>query len=355
MNYKINKSKKMTLNIAIGPIPYVGGTRTHILKIIKFSKQKLSLINYSPLSFYSPLYKGSGFLLRHKIPFIDPYGYYLAKMVLPKYDIVHTHGHPYWWDLYKRPKRSKAKYIHTVHQIYYKEDYDDKHWPWRNILNERQFQYCKQADIVISVSKWLQEEFKERCINSVHMPNGVDIKECEKANASLFREKYNIREDFFLFVGHAGKLKRPDLFVELAKKMPDKLFVMCGGGTSEILAPRNVIALGYLPHEDILNAMAACRVFIMPSSKESFSTVMLEAMACKKPVVATNSTGIKECIIDNEDGYLFELDDVNELHEKACKAWDNPKMGIDGYEKAKKEYNCRNVIRRIDKLYEEQK
>ena len=342
----------MVLNVAIGPVSLVSGTRTHILNIVKYSRHKCNLVEYSTLSFYSPLYRGSGFFLRHKIPFIDPYGFYLAKKVLPKYDIVHTHGHPYWWDLYKRPKRSKAKYIHTVHQIYYKEDYDAKLWSWLSVLNERLFSYCKQADIVISVSEWLQQELKEEGIDSVHIPNGVDVGECEKADASLFREKHNIKEDFFLFIGHTGRLKRVNLFLELANKMPDMLFVVCGPETTDITVPRNVVALGHLSHKDILDAIAACKVFIMPSSKESFSSVLLEAMACKKPVVVTNSTGMKETVCDNKDGYLFELDDINDLHEKACKAGDNHKLGISGYQKIKQKYDLKVVVKQIDELYE---
>ena len=344
----------MVLNVAIGPVPSVSGTRTHILNIVKYSKQNFNLIECSPLSFYSSSYKGSGFLLRHKIPFIDPYGYYLAKKVLPKYDIVHTHGHPYWWDLYKKPKKSKAKYIHTVHQVYFEEDTQNKKsWVYESILNKRLFQYCKQVDVVISASKWLQEELEERGIGSVYIPNGVDMEECEKADASLFREKYTVREDFFLFVGHSGRLKRADLFIELAKKMPDRLFVMCGVGTSDISVPRNVIALGHLSRRDVLNAMAACKAVMVPSSKESFPSVLLETMSCKKPVVATNSTGMKEIISDIKDGYLFELDNLDDLYEKACKAWDNPKMGIMKYEKVKN-YDWKNVIKKIDKLYENQ-
>lgn len=345
----------MALNVAIGPVPYVGGTRTHILNIVKYSKQKFNLIRYSPLSFYSPIYRGSGFLLRYKIPFIDPCGYYLATRVLPKYDIVHTHGHPHWWDLYKKPKKIKAKYIHTVHQIYFEEDaQNEKRWVTENILNERMFQYCRRVDVVISVSKWLQGELEERGIDSVHIPNGVDIEKCEKANASLFREKYNIREDFFLFVGNTSRLKRAGLFIELAKKMPDKIFVMCGVGTSDISisVPKNVIALGCLTHKDVLNAMAACKVCIVPSSKESFGIVILEAMACKKPVVATNITGMKEIVSGIKDGHLFELDNLDDLFEKTCKVWDNPKMGIDGYNKVKRSYDWKNVIKMVDRLYE---
>jgi glycosyltransferase involved in cell wall biosynthesis len=346
------------MRIALGPLPYVGGTRTHILNIAKYSSHKINLIEYSPLSFYYPRYKGKGFLIRHKIPFTDPYGYYLAKLVLSKYDVVHTHGHPHWCDIYKKPKKSKAKYIHTVHQIYYKEDYDDKIWPWFNVLNERLFQYCKEADVVISVSRWVQEVLEERGIQSVYIPNAVDLEECEKANASVFRKKYNIDKDFFIFVGSMTKLKRPNLFIELAKRMPDKVFVMIGTGTSNAelkrsitQLPENIIGLGRMDHQDVLNAIAASRVVIVPSSKETCSAVMLEGMACKKPVIATDSSGLKE--VSTDKNLLFKLDNINELQEKAYKAWDDPTLGLSGYEKVKKEYDCRIVIKQIDRLYED--
>lgn len=345
----------MTLNVAIGPVPYVSGTRIHILNIVKYSRHNLNLIEYSPLSFYYPSYKGSGFLLRHKIPFIDPYGYYLAKKVLPKYDVIHTHGHPYWWDLYKKPRRCKGKYIHTVHQIYFKEDYSDKLWPWLNILNERLFQYCHDADFVTCVSKWVQQELQEHDIDSLVIPNGIDFEACENADASLFRKKYGIDCDFILFVGHTGKLKGADLFLELAQKLPDRLFVMCGHGTSDISVPTNVIGLGFLSHEDVLNAMAASRVIIIPSSKEAFSIVLLEALGCKRPIVATNSTGMKEIILDNKSGLLFDSDNFQDLYEKTCRAWDEPTLGIKGFKMVKERYDLKNIIKQIDKLYEEQK
>lgn len=344
----------MMPNIAIGPVIKTekSGTQIHVSNIIKFSKYNLKSITNSTLSIYYRKYstKYVHFLRKYHIEKLDLYGLYLSHFVLPKYDLIHLHGHPYWPELYRLPKKRHAKYVHTVHQIYSQDDYDKKIWQVVKYQNERMFRACLNSDIVISVSKWLQQELKEYNIDSIHIPNGVNIEESKEADASLFRGKYNIKEDFFLFVGRAESCKQVDLFIKLAKKMPDKLFVMCG--ISGVSIPRNIITLSFLPHNDVLNAMAACKVLIMPSSRESCPTVLLEAMACKKPVVATNSTGMKEIITNSKDGYLFEKGNVEDLYEKACKAWKNPKLGLNGYKKVKEKYDWKIVIKQIDMLYE---
>jgi glycosyltransferase involved in cell wall biosynthesis len=318
--------------------------------LVKYSRQEFKLIQYSPLSFYYPRYKGSGFLLRHEIPHTDPYGYYLAKILLPKYDIVHTHGHPHWFDVYKKPQNSKAKYIHTVHQIYYKEDATDpKRWKTEEILNRRLVEYCSQADLVISVSKWLQQQLNDMKIDSIYIPHGIDVERCEKANPSNFRKKYQIKDDFFLFIGNNSRLKRANLFIKLADMMPERLFIMCGVGLSD--QKRNLISLGHLNYSDVLDAIAASKVLIVPSSKETFSSVILEGVACNKPIVATNSSGMKE-ILNFDKDRLFSLDNISELKEKASKAWENGNINLREYKLIKEKFDFKNIAKETDKIYE---
>jgi glycosyltransferase involved in cell wall biosynthesis len=277
----------------------------------------------------------------------------MARSILPKFDVVHTHGHPHWIDIYRKPKYSKARYIHTVHQIYFKEDsQNESRWITENILNDRLFEYCKSCDVVISVSKWLQQELSKHEIDSIFIPNGVEFDKCDKANQIRFRNKYNIHDDFFLFVGNSSKLKRADMFLELSKLMPDKLFILCGLGFDSTFNRKNVISLGYLQHEDILDAIAACKVLIVPSTKETTSLVLLEGLACKKPVVATNSSGMKE-VMKNHREYLFEEDDIGDLYDKALKAWDCVSPIDHFYAELKANYDMVNIVKKIDSLYEE--
>jgi glycosyltransferase involved in cell wall biosynthesis len=353
----------MIKNVAIGPIyGEIGGVPQHVLNIIKYSKHNFSVIRYSPLSFYYPRYRGIGyFFTRHpSIPFFDPYGLYMAKKILPRYDIVHTHGHPYWWDLYRRPKNARSKYIHTIHQIYLDEDTRSrKEWVMRKNQNRHLIEYCKSSDAVISVAKHLQKHLREVYnINSLYIPNGINFEEIRKAQPQRFRKKYNINDDFLLYVGYINKVKRPELFLELAERIPENLFVMIGRGLSkENLCklygeiPKNLITLEQLSHIDVLDALAACRVFVLTSSNESFPTILLEAMALKKSVVATNNSGPAEILRNGENGFLFESDDICDLAEKTLKAWEYPEIGLKAWTKAL-EFDWKGVVEKIDKLYE---
>jgi len=354
------------MKIAIGPlVGQYGGVTQHIRNIIQHSKYSHRPITPSPFSVY---YSNSWFkrvaeslLRKYRIDQADPYGLFLSHAFSSKFDIVHLHGHPYWPEIYRKPKNSRAKYIHTVHQVYLKEDsFSLREWHFRRWLNSLLFKFCRESDTVISVSKWLQKLLYNEYIESIYIPNGVCVKECESANPVRFRLKYNIEGDFFLFAARIDKYKRPELFVELAKKMPTKLFVMIGKDvTLESLRayvkcdiPKNIVCLGELPYCDVMDAFAACKVFVLPSKNEVFGITLLEAMACKKPVVAADNAGPKEIVIHGIDGFLFEPDDVNDLHEKSCMAYDHPEIGERGYMKVKENFDWSIVIKQIDKEYE---
>ncbi len=333
---KINSKK-----IAIGPlVGGYGGTTQHIKNIIKYSKYDFSPIYPSKLSFYYNnnwfVKRIGGRLLKYKIVGADLWGLYISKIKLPKLEIVHLHGHPYWPEVYLKRKNNYTKYIHTVHQIYFEEDcYNEKEWRNKKYLNELMFKSCRESDVVISVSKWMQPILLSKGIKSVYIPNGVNLKECEEANSDEFKKKYKVEVPFYLFGGDIRKYKRPELFVKLAENIPDKIFVMVGNGTTESnlklqlnikKIPQNLICIGPLNHSDYLSAISACKVFVLPSKNETFGISLLEAMACGKPVVASDNAGPKEIIDKGKNGFLFKPDNFLDLLEKANLAWGNQKV-----------------------------
>lgn len=350
------------LNVAIGPLSWVGGVKTHILNIQKFSSHNISPINYSKFSLYFPKYKGVGsFILRNRIPLIDPYGFYLSKYKLPQYDIVHTHGHIYWQDIYRPPEKGYAKYIHTVHQIYFHDEFADKEWNIKALQNKLMFDYCRNPKVsTVTVSEFARKILFDQGISAEVIPNGVDFEEIENGNSNCFRLNYKIKEDFYLFIGHLGFIKRPDMFIELAKKMPDKKFVMIGPDISKenillkykISTPNNLMVIGKVPRKTVIDAINACRVFILPSIRESFSIALLESFACKKPAVASNSGGPQELQKSGLPGILFEPNNTEDLFEKACYAWEHAELGEQGYQIVKEKYDWNVIIKRIDGLYE---
>jgi len=356
----MNKGK-----IFIGPlIGKYGGLSQHIINIINFSKYHLTPVKPNKLcvrysdnrikKYYISFFK------KFNVFYCDIYGIAISRVIFPISKIVHLHGHPYWPEIFLKPVRRKAKYIHTVHQIYFKEDcYSNKEWDMKQKLNELMYDSCKKSDIVISVAKWQQPLLEEQGIKSIYIPNSIDIEKCDLANPIIFRRKYSFYDDFFIFPGDIRRSKRPELFIELAKKIPDKKFIMIGNGMSneniinflKIKIPQNVLCLGPLPYNLILNAFAAARVFVLPSKNETFPISLIEAMGCKKVVVAANNAGPKEIINDGIDGFLFEPDNIESLYEKAKLAWKHPEIGNKAYMKVKSEFDSKKIIEKLDLLY----
>jgi len=70
---------------------------------------------------------------------------------------------------------------------------------------------------------------------------------------------------------------------------------------------------GFVPDTDLREAFGQSHVFILPSKKEGFGIVFLEAMSSGLPCIGANHGGTPEVIIHGESGFLIEYDDVDSL------------------------------------------
>jgi glycosyltransferase involved in cell wall biosynthesis len=73
--------------------------------------------------------------------------------------------------------------------------------------------------------------------------------------------------------------------------------------------------LGRKGRPQVVRLMQRCEIFVLPSRAEPFGLVLIEAMACKKPVIATKVGGIPEIVEDGRSGMLVEPDNPNALAE----------------------------------------
>ena len=126
--------------------------------------------------------------------------------------------------------------------------------------------------------------------------------------------------------GHSYLLES---FGRIAHSRGDLLLVVVGGGElahdlrlSASKLGHDVLFAGPRPHEEIAKWMNACDVFVLPSVSEGSPTVLPEAMACGRPVVATTVGGIPDLVADGEVGYLVPPRDVNALSDALIRALD---------------------------------
>lgn len=119
-----------------------------------------------------------------------------------------------------------------------------------------------------------------------------------------------------LTIGIVGRItfaRNPKLFNAIALQFPAFNFVWIGDGElrHEITAPNIRITGWFLERDNALRALNAIDIYIQTSLWEGLPIAVLEAMAMKKPVVATNIIGNKDVVRHNETGFLFN--DIDEL------------------------------------------
>lgn len=173
-------------------------------------------------------------------------------------------------------------------------------------------QLYRCADHVIAISPFLAEMGRRRYGDKFSVvPLGID--------KSIFfppEQKQRAERTRVVSAGNLKEGKRPDMFVELAKRHPDSDFVWYGGHGSEELATFQAKAEGFgnlsfpgnLQPLELAQAFRSADLFVMPSVSEGVPKVTQEAAACGLPVVLF---GYYEAhsVVDEANGYVVWDDD----------------------------------------------
>jgi glycosyltransferase involved in cell wall biosynthesis len=103
---------------------------------------------------------------------------------------------------------------------------------------------------------------------------------------------------------------------------PEVRYILGGRGSdrsrvskliSELGLTDSVILAGYIPDYDLRAFYNLCDVFAMPSKGEGFGIVFLEALACGKPVIAGNTDGSIDAVLNGQLGILVNPESVDEI------------------------------------------
>ncbi|RLI13654.1 hypothetical protein DRO33_00900 [Candidatus Bathyarchaeota archaeon] len=129
-----------------------------------------------------------------------------------------------------------------------------------------------------------------------------------------------------LFVGRLAHEKKVDdlirAFHEVARRLGDARLVLIGDGPgrrrleelcSELGLEGRVLFTGAIPRREVLRYLAAADVFVLPSMMEGLPKALLEAMAMRKPIVASRAPGITEVVRHGREALLMKVGDVGGL------------------------------------------
>ena len=116
---------------------------------------------------------------------------------------------------------------------------------------------------------------------------------------------------------------------------------------------RQVRFLGY--RRDIPDLLGIMDMVVMPSLRESFGIVALEAMAMKVPVVASRIGGLEEVVEHERTGLLVPPGDADALAEAIRTLAENPEMRINmgeaGRQRVAEKFSIESTIRRTEEIY----
>ena len=185
----------------------------------------------------------------------------------------------------------------------------------------------RDADGVFAVSNALRHEIIATGVQGISNKtklcwNSVDInKFSSKKNDSFKKENKLEDKPIVLFIGNLIKRKNVDSLLE-AKKIAnsDYYLVIVGDGPQfkklnkkvQDEGIRDVIFTG--SRNDVENIIPSCDVLVLPSFSESFGLVLIEALACGKPVIGSDVGGITE-IINDDVGLLVNPNKVSSIAE----------------------------------------
>jgi glycosyltransferase involved in cell wall biosynthesis len=226
---------------------------------------------------------------------------------------------------------------------------------------------------VVVPSRIVRDDIQYKDSDHIQLiPNGIDLREFSLTGSHVIREEMGVKNGskIVCMIGALNENKRPVDFIEAARivleKVNNVLFMLIGSGNAlyvdtikkkihELGLAGKVVLLGF--RKDIKEILSNSDVLVSASRVESFSLVLLEAMAACKPVVATRSGGPQEIVVDGVTGYLVRCCSPPEMAEAILSLLaDEPKarqMGCKGRERVEELYSIEKYFEGMRRIINE--
>jgi alpha-1,6-mannosyltransferase len=213
----------------------------------------------------------------------------------------------------------------------------------------------RQFDLVLAPSRVMVEQLEAIGVHgAVHQPLGIDSRVFHPGRRDeTLREHLGLDPDTRLLV-YAGRFtpeKKLHVLVEAVRKLGERYhLIMVGGGPDrELLRGSKVTIIPFKRDQrQLARLLASCDLLVHPGDCETFGLIVLEAMACGLPVVATNGGGVAE-LVDCETGILAEPNSVDSLAGaiEAIYQRDMARMGGAARRKAAERYDWNEILPQV--------
>ncbi|WP_028309592.1 glycosyltransferase family 4 protein [Desulfitibacter alkalitolerans] len=292
---------------------------------------------------------------------------------MEKPNILHTHGTKTGVLARLAAKRFGGTLctVSTIHNFVYQFPTS---WLKGKLFSYFQRQLIPQADHYIAVSKALADNvcFHESIpadkMSVVY--NGVNLKDFEMmldCNAAKEALHLDIREPVVGVIARLIPQKGVQHFLKMAdtvsKKLPGCQFLIIGSGPQrdalvdqayDMGIEARIIFCGY--RKDIPMLLPIINVLVIPSLSEGLSITALEAMASRRPIVAYNTGGLSELIINEETGLVVKKGDINGLSRSVLELLIHrqkaERLGNTARQIVEERFTLDKMIKDTEKIYE---
>ncbi len=301
-----------------------------------------------------------------------PYDLSLASKMaqitlLEKLDILHVHyavPHAISAYLAKQMVNGAVKVVTTLHGTDITVlGYDE------NLSNLIRFG-IEQSDAVTAVSESLIAETRSlleinKRIDCIY--NFIDHRIFRQQEVKQLKQELIANDEkVLLHISNFRKVKRVEDVIHILylvnQQMPTKL-VLIGEGPemphvrkliTDYQLEDQVLFLG--KRDDVAEMISVSDCVLLPSEKESFGLVALEAMACGIPVVGSNAGGIPEVVLHGETGYLAPVGDYTEMSNYVLKLLRDEKLWMrlssNSLSRAYDFFNAERIVDQYEMVYQ---
>jgi glycosyltransferase involved in cell wall biosynthesis len=239
---------------------------------------------------------------------------------------------------------------------------------WNKYLS---YIYGKAKSVIFpsELARSLLEKLNERGQPSNVISNGINLEHFRPMETGDFHKKFNIPDNKIklLFVGRLFPEKSVDTLIKaiphIIKEHPNTHIMIVGAGhlrakleklAQSLSVSEYVTFLGLVSEEDKILAYNASDIFILPSLAELEGMVVLEAMACGKPIIISDAEVSAARYFVDGNGFLFKTRDHKNLAQQVIKLVTNTdlrkKMGEKSYQKSK-DYDINKSVLMLEEVY----
>lgn len=192
----------------------------------------------------------------------------------------------------------------------------DQYYEGLNIFTKSLVTYAlKNADTVFYETKYLVNRFKQFNQNSVWFPN--IRKSTTKKTSKNYKRKV-------VFLGHVRKEKGIRELVEASNNLNGSYDIDIYGPIvhhelKRLIKESGVSYKGVLQPDHVVDTLASYDVLILPSYREGYPGVIIEALSVGMPVIATDLPSINEMVEDGKNGFLVEPQNPKIIEKKILK------------------------------------